>query len=122
MHHDFIGSNTRNVRRDRNGRSCYGYMDYRQDTNYWSTCNVEYLTRQNKNCLKKLGGGDNNPDKPSGKFSCKKDNSPIKLRYLNNHRYNLINWSKNDIKQEIWIIKSDTLILQASKVIKVVLR
>ena len=80
MHHDFIGSNTRNVRRDRNGRPCYGYMDYRQDTNYWSTCNVEYLTRQNKNCLKELGGGgggDNNPDKPSGKVSSSKDNSLI---------------------------------------------
>ena len=80
MHHDFIGSNTRNVRRDRNGRPCYGYMDYRQDTNYWSTCNVEYLTRQNKNCLKELGGGgggDNNPDKPAGKVSSLIDNSLI---------------------------------------------
>ena len=55
-------------------------MDYNQNTNYWSTCNVEYLTRQNKKCLKELGGGgggDNNPDKPSGNVSSLKDNSLI---------------------------------------------
>ena len=71
MQHDFIGSNTNNVRRDRNGRPCYGYMDYKSGTNYWSTCSVEYLTRLNKNCLriqKAEGDEDNNPNKPSGKF------------------------------------------------------
>lgn len=55
MHHDFDQS--RNVRRDRNGKKCYGYMDYDPKTNFWSTCNVEYLTRQNKSCLKKINGG-----------------------------------------------------------------
>ena len=45
-------------------------MDYNYNTNYWSTCNVEYLTRQNKQCLKEGGSGgdeDNTPDKPSSK-------------------------------------------------------
>ena len=74
MQHDFIGSNTANVRRDRNGRPCYGYMDYNGNTNYWSTCNVEYLTRQNKNCLRKLGnggggGGGGGGDGGSGKYA-----------------------------------------------------
>ena len=57
MEHDFYDHN-RSVRRDRNGKKCYGYMDYDPKTNSWSTCNVEYLTRQNKSCLKKITGGD----------------------------------------------------------------
>ena len=71
MHHDFKRSPS-DVRRDRSGKACYGYMDYKQDTNYWSTCSVEFLTGQNKSCLKKIGGGttqDPVTTRP-GKLSC----------------------------------------------------
>ena len=26
------------------GKECYGYMDYKDDTNYWSHCSVKDLT------------------------------------------------------------------------------
>ena len=71
MHHDFHRSPS-DVRRDKSGKACYGYMDYKQDTNYWSTCSVEFLTGQNKSCLKKIGGGttqDPVTTRP-GKLSC----------------------------------------------------
>ena len=68
MHHDFKRSPS-DVRRDRSGKACYGYMDYKQDTNYWSKCSVEFLTNQNKSCLKKLGGGTVITDPPR-KLSC----------------------------------------------------
>ena len=69
MQHDFIGRNPSNVRRDRSGKACYGYMDYKRDTNFWSTCSVEYLTRQNKSCLKKIGSDDPDiPNPPDGKY------------------------------------------------------
>ena len=54
MLHDFIG-NKNNARTDKRGNKCYGYMDYFPNTNYWSSCNVEFLTEQDKSCLKKIG-------------------------------------------------------------------
>ena len=38
-------------RKDSRGKSCYGYMDYKDDTNYWSTCSVEDFTKTKKSCL-----------------------------------------------------------------------
>ena len=52
MSHDFIGS-TSNVRKDKDGNDCYGYMDYRlSSTHYWSTCSVQDISQQDKSCLK----------------------------------------------------------------------
>merc|ERR1719184_478083 len=38
-----------------NGVECYGYMDYKDDTNYWSPCSVSdltaYINRQQEFCL-----------------------------------------------------------------------
>ena len=44
MRHDF-------GRTDSRGKSCYGYMDYKDDTNYWSKCSVEDFTKTKKSCL-----------------------------------------------------------------------
>ena len=44
MRHDFD-------RTDSRGKSCYGYMDYKDDTNYWSRCSVEDFTKTKKSCL-----------------------------------------------------------------------
>merc|ERR1719361_2092493 len=49
MRHDF-------GRKDSRGKSCYGYMDYKDDTNYWSRCSVEDFTKTKKSCLSLLGG------------------------------------------------------------------
>merc|ERR1712038_1800746 len=38
-------------RKDSRGKNCYGYMDYKDDTNYWSRCNVEDFTKTRKDCL-----------------------------------------------------------------------
>ena len=43
-------------RYDSNGIKCYGYMDYTDHTNYWSTCTVEDLTKQDKRCLTPQSG------------------------------------------------------------------
>ena len=53
MSHDFING-PNDARKDRNGKACYGYMDYKKDTNFWSKCSVEFLTSQNKRCMKEL--------------------------------------------------------------------
>ena len=55
MPHDFHGSDKNNARTDKRGNKCYGYMDYFPNTNFWSSCNVEFLTAQDKSCLKKIG-------------------------------------------------------------------
>ena len=43
------------------GVECYGYMDYLDDTNYWSACSVAdltlYINKQEKGfCLESLSG------------------------------------------------------------------
>ena len=40
------------------GTNCYGYMDYKDDTNYWSKCSVQDFTEQRKSCLSKATTGD----------------------------------------------------------------
>ena len=57
MPHDFHGSDKNNARTDKRGNKCYGYMDYFPNTNYWSPCNVEAFTRQDKSCLTEIGKG-----------------------------------------------------------------
>lgn len=54
MHHDFDNSN-RQPRRGTNGKACYGYMDYKESTNFWSQCSVDDFTGTEKGCLQKLG-------------------------------------------------------------------
>ena len=44
MRHDF-------GRKDSRGKNCYGYMDYKDSTNYWSRCSVEDFTKVRKSCL-----------------------------------------------------------------------
>jgi len=44
MRHDF-------GRKDSRGKNCYGYMDYKDSTNYWSKCSVEDFTKVKKSCL-----------------------------------------------------------------------
>ena len=39
-------------RKDSNGNNCVGYMDYDDDTNYWSSCSVEDFIKTKKGCLK----------------------------------------------------------------------
>ena len=39
-------------RKDSNGNNCFGYMDYNDDTNYWSSCSVEDFIKTKKGCLK----------------------------------------------------------------------
>ena len=51
MSHDFN-------RKDSRGKNCYGYMDYKDDTNYWSRCSVEDFTKVNKRCIPLLQGGE----------------------------------------------------------------
>ena len=51
MGHNF-GMRHDQGRRDSRGKACYGYMDYKDDTNNWSRCSVEDFTKQNKRCLK----------------------------------------------------------------------
>ena len=45
--------------RQQDGKDCYGYMDYRDETPGWSECSTndfaEYVNSQVKFCLKKLG-------------------------------------------------------------------
>ena len=45
------------------GTNCYGYMDYEDDTNYWSKCSVQDFTEiiyenNQKSCLSKATTGD----------------------------------------------------------------
>ena len=44
--------------RDHDGKDCFGYMDYRHDTDEWSQCSVsdfaEYANRQSNFCLEKI--------------------------------------------------------------------
>merc|ERR1712179_599797 len=61
MRHDF-------GRTDSRGKKCYGYMDYKDDTNYWSRCSVEDFTKTKKSCLAGGTGGGGvtqKPDDPS---------------------------------------------------------
>lgn len=51
MRHDF-------KRTDSKGNNCYGYMDYKDDTNYWSTCSVEDFMDTQKDCLKTANNRD----------------------------------------------------------------
>ena len=44
MSHDF-------GRSDSQGNPCYGYMDYDDETNFWSTCSVEDFTKTDKSCV-----------------------------------------------------------------------
>ena len=50
MRHDF-------GRKDSRGKNCYGYMDYKDSTNYWSKCSVEDFTKTKKSCLGAGSGG-----------------------------------------------------------------
>ena len=48
-----------------NGVECYGYMDYRDERNYWSACSVadlkSYINKQDNGfCLETLNGENNN--------------------------------------------------------------
>ena len=47
-----------------NGKDCYGYMDYKDDTQGWSECSVkdftDYINRQESFCLPPLNGGGEN--------------------------------------------------------------
>ena len=49
---DYVGP------RDHDGKDCYGYMDYRDDTDEWSECSVSdfsaYVNRQTKFCLESI--------------------------------------------------------------------
>ena len=62
MAHDFQGKDSDHARTDYRGKKCYGYMDYNDDTNYWSRCSVEDFTKTKKSCLAggTGGGGGNN--------------------------------------------------------------
>ena len=51
MRHDF-------KRTDSRGRNCYGYMDYEDSTNYWSTCSVEDFMGTKKDCLRAANNRD----------------------------------------------------------------
>ena len=51
MRHDF-------KRTDSKGRNCYGYMDYEDSTNYWSTCSVEDFMGTKKDCLRAANNRD----------------------------------------------------------------
>ena len=46
--------------RQHDGVDCYGYMDYKDETNYWSACSVsdftEYINSLDSFCLAPLGG------------------------------------------------------------------
>jgi hypothetical protein len=58
-HSSYVGPRTLN------GDECYGYMDYKDNTNYWSACSVADLTLYiNKQadgfCLETLVGENNN--------------------------------------------------------------
>ena len=69
-------------RHDSNGNPCYGYMDYNDDTNGWSTCSVEDFTRTDKSCLQTANYGTFNPGEQSIiqiEFTTIKDN--INMRY-----------------------------------------
>ena len=63
MRHDcmlngrYLCSHRSKPRRE-DGKDCYGYMDYDAQTNHWSHCNVNDLTKTNKNCLPTLGDDD----------------------------------------------------------------
>lgn len=67
MDHDCINYNCNYDRpsyvgpRTIDGVECYGYMDYKDDTNYWSACSVADLTlyinkQENGFCLESLNG------------------------------------------------------------------
>ena len=56
MHHDFLQKGNRKIyKKDRRGNTCYGYMDYKDGTNYWSTCSVNDFARAKKGCLTEIG-------------------------------------------------------------------
>jgi len=66
MSHDF-------GRKDSRGKSCYGYMDYKDDTNYWSKCSVEDFTKVKKSCLNAAdddGGGEVTTTRPGTPGLC----------------------------------------------------
>merc|ERR1711962_494403 len=75
MHHDCINGNCRTFSSDYkgprtiNGEECYGYMDYNDDTNYWSQCSISdltsYINRQQKFCLEPI-----KPQTVSGTVVC----------------------------------------------------
>ena len=44
------------------GTNCYGYMDYQDDTNYWSKCSVQDFTETKHSCLSKATNEDSNED------------------------------------------------------------
>ena len=50
------------------GVECYGYMDYKDDTNLWSRCSVEDFTKTKKSCLKICNGRDCQATSTGGKF------------------------------------------------------
>ena len=52
MRHDFTKGKPR---KDSRGNDCYGYMDYNDTTNYWSTCSVEDFAKTKKSCLTEIG-------------------------------------------------------------------
>ena len=61
-------------RSDSRGKACYGYMDYKDDTNYWSTCSVEDFTMQDRTCLQVCRDRNCSPTSTAGKkqkFGCK---------------------------------------------------
>ena len=68
MDHDCINGNCAYWKssyvgpRQLDGVDCFGYMDYKDDTNYWSPCSVSdfssYINRQSNFCLEPLNGGE----------------------------------------------------------------
>ena len=54
-------------RSDSRGKACYGYMDYKDDTNYWSTCSVEDFTKQDRKCLEVCRDRNCSPTSTAGK-------------------------------------------------------
>ena len=59
MHHD-------QDRKSSDGTNCYGYMDYTDDTNYWSKCSVEDFQMTDKSCLSQADGGGGDEDSGNG--------------------------------------------------------
>ena len=79
-------------RHDSNGNPCYGYMDYNDDTNGWSTCSVEDFTRTDKSCLQTANYGTFNPGEQSIiqiEFTTIKDKYELRFAIYDDAIYNL---------------------------------
>jgi hypothetical protein len=54
-------------RKHSDGTNCYGYMDYKDDTNFWSKCSVQNLTEVKKSCLSQADSGGGDEDSGGGR-------------------------------------------------------